>query len=166
MQEFVWLGCSWSWPHWHHLVPACSGRYAELVRSSVPPPGTSPGSDRAEPGCSAAWLHLGGLSPEPEEVVINKQHVHISPFIMLTFTFAQEQKQQQMFWSFGFTTATCSHLLSDLQSSFTKWLCFFVFSSLPIEHCQVVKCCCHLHKCGHTKNSDPRRTHTSLYSTH
>lgn len=61
----VWLGCSWSWPRWHHLDPVCPGRYAELVRSSVPPPGTSPGSDRAEPGCSAAWLRLGGLFPEP-----------------------------------------------------------------------------------------------------
>lgn len=91
--------------------------------------------------------------------------------MMLTFTFAQEQKRQQMFWSFNFRTATFSHLLSDLQSSFTKWLCFFVFSSLPIEHCQVVKCCCHLHKCGQPKNSNPRRNrtvshHTSLYLMH
>lgn len=91
---------------------------------------------------------------------------HISWFMRLTFRFAHEQKQQQMFCSFNFITATFSHLLSDLQSSFTKWLCFFVLSSLPIEHRQVVKCRCHLHKCGQRIQTQEGPPKPSLITPH
>lgn len=60
-------GCSWSSPRWRRLVPVCSDRCAERVRSTAPLPGTSPGSDTAEPSCSAAWPHQGGPYPEPEQ---------------------------------------------------------------------------------------------------
>lgn len=45
------------------------------------------------------------------------------------------------------------YLLSDLQSSFTQRLCFLIFSSLPIKHCQVVERRCHLHQ-TYTENKN------------
>ena len=59
-------GCSWFWPRWDHLGPACTHRSPGHGSSSTPPPRTCPGSGKVGPGCSAVWPHLGGPYPGPD----------------------------------------------------------------------------------------------------
>lgn len=89
---------------------------------------------------------------------VNKKHVYIGLFSMCVFVRTRESKQQ-MYRSLNSIT-DISHLLSDLQSSFTKGLCVLVFSSFPIKHCQVVQRCCHL-----SKDAKKQRSNKMCYKT-